>query len=96
MNTNDIYINNFEYINKSFKRKSRAYGTHFEKEMVDIWICGGELMTDKLKRNSSNFSNITIRLNIPLMEFEYKDGYLVSNFLLGLGCDNYKFKCQEQ
>ena len=96
MNTTDIYINNLEYINKSFKRKNRAYGTYFEKEMVNIWLCGGELMTNKFKKNSSKCSNMTIRLNIGEMDFIYKDGYLISNFLLELGCNNYKFECMSQ
>jgi len=96
MNTIDIYNNNYEHINKSFKRKSRAYGTYFEKEMVNIWVCGGELMTDNIKRDINKFSNMTIRLNIADMEFEYKDGYLISKFLYELGCKNYKFECTNQ
>lgn len=93
MDIHNIYNNNYEYINNNFIQKNRAYGTLFEKNMVNLWICGGDLVTNKIKKNNLKYENITLRININDMEFNFKNGYLVSNFLRELGCKTYKFKC---
>ncbi len=92
--TYEIYLNNYEYINKSFKQKNKAYGTLFEKEMVNLWICDGELVTKNCKKiKPSDHFNECSRWKFINMEFEFKDGYLISNLLLKRECNIYKFKC---
>lgn len=97
-NTNDIYniyLKNYEHINKSFKQKNRAYGTIFEKEMVNLWICDGELITKNCSKiKPMEHFNECSRWNYKIMDFTYENGYLVSNFLIRKECNNYKFKCQ--
>ena len=99
-NTNDIYniyLKNYEHINKSFKQKSRAYGTLFEIEMINLWICDGELITDKCSKiKPSDHFNECERWKFKTMDFIYKDGYLISNFLIKKECKNYKFECMSQ
>jgi hypothetical protein len=93
-NIKTIYINNFEFINKSFKRKNKNYGTSFEEKMLNLWICNGELMTNKPIKNYKDFENIKLRVNLDMMNFIYENGYLVSYFLKDVcKCDTYKFQC---
>ena len=93
INVDEIYYKNYEFINKQFKPKNRAYGTKFEKEMVEIWLGDGELiMRGKGKKPNLN---ITTRWGFRCMDFEFIDGYLVSNFFIRNGCKNYKFKCND-
>ena len=89
-----IYLNNYEFINKSFKQRGPGYGTLFEKEMVNFWICDGELITNKTRINPKNHFNESGRSKVCNMEFKYNDGYLISQYLINKGCTNYKFKCQ--
>ncbi len=88
-----IYLKNYDHINKSFVNKSRAYRTHFEKEMVNLWILDDDLIINKTRTNIKNSSNISLRWSVADMEFIYNDGFLVSTFLYEMGCKNYKFKC---
>ncbi len=92
----NIYLENYEHINKSFKQKSRAYGTLFERKMINLWLCDGELMTNKTNINIHKHFNECERWQFSDMEFIYQDGFLVSNYLFELGCKNYKFECKTQ
>ena len=61
--------------------------------MVNIWLGDGELIL-KGPGKKPNL-NITTRCKFRRLEFEFIDGYLVSNLLIRLGCKNYRFKCND-
>ena len=59
--------------------------------MVNIWMGDGELIIKGRGKNPN--LNTTTRCKFRRLEFEFIDGYLVSNLLIRMGCKNYKFKC---
>ena len=53
--TTNIYNKNFEFINNSFTQTATR-GTCFKKDKINIWICDGELMTDKPIKNFNRYN----------------------------------------
>ena len=90
-----IYLLNYQFFNKGIQRKNKYYYNQFDEKRMIFWLCDGELMLNKVKKiKIDEHSHYTGSYPFDYLNFEFDDGYLISNKFKNLGCKNYKFKCE--